>query len=197
MEAGIDLITSDLLGLYGFGELDLPTPVAQGHARRAFSILAREAGVWVSDLTLDAQADVREYYLDHSPSSTVLQVLSVEVGDHLLSLREYHFDKAQQELVLKCAPICDEDNAVVVKVSLLPLSEECAIPDFIAAMWREALADVAAGAIHAMPGQKWSNPARAQELMRKKRAHIAEIKSNLALNETPVTANRVKVRRFG
>jgi hypothetical protein len=178
----MSLITQDILALRGF--TDVPIAIAVKQAHRAFGVLCQEADIWQHTFVEDLQQNVREYYLSDSPNSRVKRIHDVWLDGDRQYASAYEFDEKNQEISIRCTPVCDMPQAMKVTVSLYPFNEACEIPEEIASEWREAIADMTAYYLAMMAGQTWANLNLAREYGRKKADHIRSIKATNAFAGT-------------
>ena len=169
-----------------------PVSTARYHIRKAVIDFCKESGIWRQDL--DAIDLVDEQAAYPLPPVTGVQFRQVESVTPIIgsSTRSPLIHKTKRQLAIEypgwpqwrsnvplyystdvmagqvvLTPVPAgmwEPSSIIVGVSMVPAEDAGAVPDFIAAQWRDAIEVGAKARILAMRGHPWSDPQTAAML---------------------------------
>ncbi len=140
-------------------ETDLPScpaPLILRELRRAGREFLHRSEVWEEELTLDIVEDQTEYTLVPTHDASIFRVLKVELNGIEQTEDRYEF-KEESTLVIDWTPTEDDDEALVVDVSLCSYWGSIEIPGWIIDRWGDAICSGAKSSLQAMPAKPWSN----------------------------------------
>jgi hypothetical protein len=181
----------------------VPDEMAANAARLAAIELTGAIPFVRRNIILDAQQGVVDYFLDLPDDYRISRVHTVTLDGRPVpaSTRSafggqwFHYDRAEQRIVLRQPPAKDGPGCIVVEVTVTPGQRSCQLPS---ELYHDALDVIASGALARLlltPGASWTNLTTAG-VYRKMYIEGRERVSNLVLRGGISGPLTMRARRF-